>query len=242
MRNSKTTRLCIRLIAVYLVCVIPICVWNVGIGERNLGAPCYQILGIFLYCLYWMQYAINNFIYAFSLPKYKQAARQLLAAILCRDTRTPKRLVYRRNRVLAVVRPIVSVISIEHCSEDQLHSNCSHAKCSSVNVIDEHSSASNKSTSVIISLHFPPTRGCTSETQITTDYVIEEDNPHQEYLITQSQRVQKASICASEWSFTGPRTAPYSVNTSILGPMQRKRSCSDSSEIPKSYLKRQLSF
>ncbi|KAF2362243.1 G protein-coupled receptor rhodopsin-like, partial [Trinorchestia longiramus] len=115
MRNSKTTGLCVRLIFVYLVCVVPICVWNVIIPENELGEPCNQIWGIYLYLIYWLQYAINNFIYALSLPRYGNAAKQFLSSFVPQSSRSDAQS-FNLNKH-AQKKQVVSVVSIEKCAD-----------------------------------------------------------------------------------------------------------------------------
>ncbi|RXG58754.1 hypothetical protein Avbf_14985, partial [Armadillidium vulgare] len=89
LRRSKTTRLIMLLLTLYLVCVIPVCIYNVVIHESELGETKNQIIGIALYCLYWIQYAANNFIYVVSNEKFRNVYRQFFSMILCRDIPSP---------------------------------------------------------------------------------------------------------------------------------------------------------
>ncbi|XP_045599568.1 compound eye opsin BCRH2 [Procambarus clarkii] len=82
LRRSRTTRTIAKLLFVYLVCVIPICVYNISLGD-NVSEK--KELGIVLYCIYWSQYCINNFIYVVSNEKYRSAYCQFLYFLLCRE-------------------------------------------------------------------------------------------------------------------------------------------------------------
>lgn len=85
MRRSRTTKVYVRLIGLFLICVIPICIWNITISENKLITPVNQILGIILYCIYWQQYLLNCLIYFFDSPNYQNACGQLFARITCRE-------------------------------------------------------------------------------------------------------------------------------------------------------------
>ena len=87
-RRSRTTKIIIKLIMIYLVCVIPMCIYNIVfvLIQDNLDGEeleRVQCLGIYLYCIYWLQYSINNFVYVFSSDKFKNALFQLLNFIFC---------------------------------------------------------------------------------------------------------------------------------------------------------------
>lgn len=85
-RRSRTTRVIVKLLFVYLVCVIPICVFNLC-EAPNPGK--HKDTGIAVYCLYWMQYCINNFIYVVSNGRYRRAYFQFLCWITCRHVPCP---------------------------------------------------------------------------------------------------------------------------------------------------------
>ncbi|XP_042218880.1 G-protein coupled receptor moody-like [Homarus americanus] len=82
LRRSRTTRVIVELLMVYLVCVIPICVYNISLGNK---VNKHKEVGIVLYCIYWLQYCINNFIYVVSNEKYRSAYCQFLSFLLCRE-------------------------------------------------------------------------------------------------------------------------------------------------------------
>ena len=97
LRNGRVTRIYIRLITVYLVCVIPICIWNVTLGNENMHYTWNQILGIILYCIYWLQYCINCFIYGISHPKYREAFKQFLRFLMRRSVEPAHDLEVRKS-------------------------------------------------------------------------------------------------------------------------------------------------
>ena len=85
-RRSKTTKLIVKLIMVYLICVIPVCVYNIVFlliqdeleSEKLKDIQC---LGVYLYAIYWLQYTVNHIIYVKSSDKFKSALTQLLYLI-----------------------------------------------------------------------------------------------------------------------------------------------------------------
>ncbi|MPC69320.1 hypothetical protein E2C01_063542 [Portunus trituberculatus] len=85
-RRSRTTGVIVRLLFVYLVCVIPICIFNLMEGPKP-GA--HKDAGIVVYCIYWLQYCINNFIYVVSNGRYRRAYFQFLCWITCRHVPVP---------------------------------------------------------------------------------------------------------------------------------------------------------
>lgn len=85
-RRSRTTGVIVRLLFVYLVCVIPICVFNLA-EAPNPGM--HKNTGIIVYCIYWLQYCINNFIYVVSNGRYRRAYFQFLCWITCRPVPVP---------------------------------------------------------------------------------------------------------------------------------------------------------
>ncbi|XP_063850146.1 G-protein coupled receptor moody-like isoform X2 [Scylla paramamosain] len=85
-RRSRTTGVIVRLLFVYLVCVIPICVFNL-VEIPKPGA--HKNAGIVMYCIYWLQYCINNFIYVVSNGRYRRAYFQFLCWITCRPVPVP---------------------------------------------------------------------------------------------------------------------------------------------------------
>lgn len=85
-RRSRTTRVIVKLLFVYLVCVIPVCVFNLY-EAPNPGK--HKDVGIALYCLYWMQYCVNNFIYVVSNGRYRCAYYQFLCWVTCRRPLPP---------------------------------------------------------------------------------------------------------------------------------------------------------
>ncbi|XP_063586370.1 melatonin receptor type 1B-like [Penaeus indicus] len=109
LRRSRTTKVIVRLLIVFLVCVIPICLYNVIIKD---DAPLHETvpeLGIVLYCIYFLQYCINNFIYVVCFEKYRCAYYQFLCFILCRKVKplTPVKTLPLRtsDQVYTISRP-----------------------------------------------------------------------------------------------------------------------------------------
>lgn len=85
-RRSRTTRVIVILLSVYLLCVLPICVFN----PYELLTPSeHKDAGIALYCLYWLQYCVNNFIYVVSNGRYRCAYYQFLCWVTCRSVPFP---------------------------------------------------------------------------------------------------------------------------------------------------------
>lgn len=113
LRRSKTTRLIMLLLTLYLVCVIPVCIYNVVIHESELGETRNQIIGIALYCLYWVQYAANNFIYVVSNEKFRNVYRQFFSMLLCRDIPSPCRSKYLQIQTDRTCR-IQTIMTREH--------------------------------------------------------------------------------------------------------------------------------
>lgn len=111
LRRSKTTRLIVMLLTLYLVCVIPVCIYNVVISEEDLGKRDNQIIGISLYCLYWMQYGLNNFIYVVSNEKYRNAYRQLFCFLLCKDVESATYFHYHKPLAVKPATPLVAAIN-----------------------------------------------------------------------------------------------------------------------------------
>ncbi|XP_018007309.1 uncharacterized protein LOC108665098 [Hyalella azteca] len=239
MRNSKTTGLCFKLIFVYLVCVVPVCVWNGAIPEDELGKPCNQILGIYIYCFYWIQYAANNFIYARSIPRYSKAAKQLLHAVIPCYFRPDE---HSFNLKKAPKRElVVSVISMEKC-----HNQDSVVKMSSsVKNSDEMTSDCEFSSNYYITLLFssPSLRDeCVNDSRISTGFT-DDDSTLQSYLMTCQLR-PKHSVY-SEWSFTGDRPGSRPGNNSLVPTLpRRKRSSSDAGQVADSArnFQRKISF
>lgn len=85
LRRSRTTSVIVRLLIVFLICVIPICLYNIiFIKDDATLRETIPELGIVLYCIYFLQYCINNFIYVVCFEKYRCAYYQFLCFILCR--------------------------------------------------------------------------------------------------------------------------------------------------------------
>ncbi|XP_068202975.1 G-protein coupled receptor moody-like [Palaemon carinicauda] len=115
LRRSRTTRVILMLLFVYLICVIPLCAYNIAV----VNVDDTKNIGILIYCLYWCQYFINNFIYVVSNEKYRRAYCQFLAFVTWRQMpmpRTPGRLAIPTT----FKRSQQSVFSISTSSPDHL--------------------------------------------------------------------------------------------------------------------------
>nr|XP_053650580.1 neuropeptide CCHamide-1 receptor-like [Cherax quadricarinatus] len=102
LRRSRTTRVIVKLLLVYLVCVIPVCVYNISLGD---DVSQKKELGIVLYCIYWFQYCINNFVYVVSNERYRNAYWQFLCFMLCREipwVPPPGARIKRKSQVFAI--------------------------------------------------------------------------------------------------------------------------------------------
>ena len=88
----------LRLIGVYLICVIPVCIWNTVIPENQLKNTVNQVWGILIYCLYWLQYALNHFIYFYASPRYGKAFKQLWCKLTCQTVEPRHHRGFRRIR------------------------------------------------------------------------------------------------------------------------------------------------
>ncbi|XP_063586369.1 melatonin receptor type 1B-like [Penaeus indicus] len=110
LRRSRTTKVIVRLLIVFLVCVIPICFYNViFIKDDATLRETIPELGIVLYCIYFLQYCINNFIYVVCFEKFRCAYYQFLCFILCRKVKplTPVKTLPLRpcDQVYTISRP-----------------------------------------------------------------------------------------------------------------------------------------
>lgn len=77
-RNSRRTKLVLRLILVYLVCVVPMCLLNIFTPEGELGGNSVRFWSIAIYCLYWLQYGINHIVYFHSHSQFREALKQFV--------------------------------------------------------------------------------------------------------------------------------------------------------------------
>ncbi|XP_047741443.1 uncharacterized protein LOC125179474 [Hyalella azteca] len=222
MRNSKTTGMCFRLIIVYLVCVGTVCVWNVAVPEEELGKPCNQIIGIYIYCFYWIQYAANNFIYAQSMPRYSKAAKQLLHALTPCYFRPHE---HNINLNKADKRElVVSVISVERCDEKRSVIEISLPAQSCDAVTSDSEFSSNFFISHLFHTH---TRHdiCVNESRVFTGIPDNEATQHS-YVLSCQLRPKRSVY--SEWSFTSDRSVRGPGNDYLfLTSPSRKRSFSD---------------
>ncbi|XP_066963267.1 melatonin receptor type 1A-like [Macrobrachium rosenbergii] len=96
LRRSRTTKVILMLLFAYLICVIPLCGYNIVVGslkDKENNVPCLKVeeknIGIVIYCIYWCQYFINNFIYVVSNEKYRKAYCQFLALVTLRQVPLP---------------------------------------------------------------------------------------------------------------------------------------------------------
>ena len=88
---SKTTTCVVKLLTLFLISVLPMCIWNSAIPYEDLGQKTNQIIGLFLYCLYWSVYGANYFLYVFACNKFRQARKQFLSWITCQKIELPDR-------------------------------------------------------------------------------------------------------------------------------------------------------
>lgn len=88
-RKNKTTRLIIVILTLFLVCVIPKCIYNVAIHDSEFGEKRNKKIGIAVYCLYFVHYVANNFIYVVSNEKFRNIYHQFFCMILCREIPSP---------------------------------------------------------------------------------------------------------------------------------------------------------
>lgn len=100
----------VRLLFVFLICVIPISLYNIIlIRDDSTLQETIPELGIVLYSIYFLQYGINNFIYVVCSEKYRNAYYQLLCFILCREVtavRPTRTLPVRRSdQVFTIAKP-----------------------------------------------------------------------------------------------------------------------------------------
>ncbi|CAL4096692.1 unnamed protein product, partial [Meganyctiphanes norvegica] len=92
MRRSQTTKVILRLLFVSIICISPICIFNIVQIVTCFNNPL-RGLSVFLYCVYWIQYCANSFIYALSNKNYWFAYKQFLAYICCSDIPVPASMV-----------------------------------------------------------------------------------------------------------------------------------------------------
>ena len=109
LRRSRNTNMLLKVIGLYLITVIPVCIWNIVVPEEKWSKQNYRIWGILIYCLYWLQYGVNHLIYFYACPKYGKAFHQLWRRLTCRSVEPQLR---RKLRSVHVPRTIY-VISNE---------------------------------------------------------------------------------------------------------------------------------
>ncbi|RXG74026.1 hypothetical protein Avbf_00885, partial [Armadillidium vulgare] len=88
-RKNKTTRLIIVILTLFLVCIIPKCIYNVAIHDSEFGEKRNKKIGIAVYCLYFVHYVANNFIYVVRNEKFRNIYHQFFCMILCREIPSP---------------------------------------------------------------------------------------------------------------------------------------------------------
>lgn len=229
MRNSKTTRVYLTLIGVYLVCVLPMCIWNLVVPEDEMGTVTNQIIGIVFYCIYWLQYGVNSFIYFHSNPKYKLAYKQLLNRILCRELEPSQKnfLEFHKAKCVAsvYVLPVECSSTSHSCSHNVSVPSTTGQHSVDVNLLTVHC----QGISVAISPYAASPREFLDGEEVTP--VFKRSLP------------SKLSI-SSDWSFTEFCDRPGKGQDSILRALARKRSASVSCEPGEFHkkLQRQLSY
>ncbi|XP_068238145.1 protein trapped in endoderm-1-like [Palaemon carinicauda] len=72
----RSVTLILALLFTFLICVIPICVYNIVCLIRN---ESHVTLGIFIYMVYWIQYDVNVFLYVARNENFRKAFKQLIA-------------------------------------------------------------------------------------------------------------------------------------------------------------------
>ena len=118
----------LRLIFMYLFCVIPVSIWNIVFANDQETEDNKAFSGILVYCLYWIQYGINWIFYFFNNPRYRRAFKQLISCILRKDLKPIRhypRQIRRRtnlsNRIFIVSDKVPS-INVIHGIESSSHS------------------------------------------------------------------------------------------------------------------------
>ena len=80
---AKSAGLVLSLLLLFLLCVIPISVFNI-LQALELNNKEYDVpLGIALFMIYWVQYALNCILYAASNRNYRLAYKYFLVTCLC---------------------------------------------------------------------------------------------------------------------------------------------------------------
>ncbi|CAL4126134.1 unnamed protein product [Meganyctiphanes norvegica] len=87
-RRFQSTKVIRRLLFVYIICILPMCIFNI-IQTYRCFNPKYIELNIVLYCIYFIQYFANNFIYALGNKKYRYAYKQFYAFVCCSEMPVP---------------------------------------------------------------------------------------------------------------------------------------------------------
>ncbi|XP_066965135.1 protein trapped in endoderm-1-like [Macrobrachium rosenbergii] len=71
----RSVTLILALLFIFLICVIPICVYNLVCLVRK---ESHVALGIFIYMVYWIQYGVNVFLYVARNGNFRRAFKQLI--------------------------------------------------------------------------------------------------------------------------------------------------------------------
>ncbi|XP_045602977.1 protein trapped in endoderm-1-like [Procambarus clarkii] len=100
-RMLRSTALLLALLLLYLVCVIPVCVYSVvSIVTDDKHVP----LGIAIFMNYWIQYGINFLVYAASNANYRKAYKQFFKLIVEQTWKTYKSLICNCSKSPSVLQ------------------------------------------------------------------------------------------------------------------------------------------
>lgn len=91
----RSAALLLALLLLFLVCIIPICVYNViTLVTDKIHVP----LGIAIFMNYWIQYGINFLVYAASNANYRKAYKQFFKLLATRTGKSFKALACNANK------------------------------------------------------------------------------------------------------------------------------------------------
>ena len=76
---------------VFLLCVGPICIYNIFfvINYQESKKSSLQCWGIYLYCIYFLQYCVNCVIYCYVHDRFRSAFKQLFSKLFGKVFETP---------------------------------------------------------------------------------------------------------------------------------------------------------
>ncbi|CAL4080308.1 unnamed protein product, partial [Meganyctiphanes norvegica] len=92
-RRSQSMKVICRILVVFIICIFPLRIFNIVQTVWCFKEPLRE-LSITFYCIYWIQYCANNFIYVLSNKKYRFAYKQFLAFVSCSDIPVPTQRVF----------------------------------------------------------------------------------------------------------------------------------------------------